>query len=256
MHWSDAAPRLAVALRRLRGRFGIAAPRVSVRTHIPWYWRALAVTLMAAFALALARWIYDAGRQFAGFHRSETAQEIVSLSDRVAELDAELTRVRKLASAGESSLQIERTTQQQLSQQVRILEEENARLKEDLAAFEQLSSGEGQPGGLTIGRLRIEPTGKPGEYRYALLAMYRSAVKASEFNGLLKFVATLQRNGQDVIIEIPGAAEAGAAKYQVSVRSFRKIEGSFSLPAGEQVKSIEVRLTQGGVIKASRRTTL
>lgn len=256
MRWSVAGSRLAVTLRRLRGRFGIAAPRVAVTTHFPWYWRALAVTLMAAFALALARWIYDAGRQFAGFDRRETAQEIVSLQGRVAELEAELSGVRKLAASGESSLQIERTTQQQLSQQVRILEVENARLKEDLAAFEQLSSGEGQPGGLTIGRLRIEPTGKPGEYRYALLAIYRAALKSHEFNGLLKFVIALQRDGRDAIMEIPSATEAGASQYQLSIKNFRKIEGNLALPPGATVKSVEVHITQGGVVKASRRTTL
>lgn len=256
MRWSDAASRLAVTLRRLRGRFGISAPRVAVRTHIPWYWRALAVTLMAALALALARWIYDAGRQFAGFDRSETTQEIVALRAREAELDAELIRMRKQAAAGESSLQIEKTTLQQLSQQVRILEAENSRLKEDLAAFEQLSSGDGQPGGVTIGRLRIEPTAKPGEYRYTLLAMYRSALKSNEFNGLLKFIAALQRDGRDVIIEIPSATEAGASQYQLRIKNFRKIEGTFVLPPAAAVKSIEVRITQGGVVKASRRTTL
>lgn len=256
MRWPDAASRLAVKLRRLRGRFGIAAPRVAVTTHIPWYWRALAVTLMAAVALALAGWIYNAGRQFAGFDRSESTQEIVALQGRVVELDTELGRMRKLAAAGESSLQIERTTQQQLVQQVRILEEDNARLKADLAAFEQLSSGDGQPGGLTIGRLRIEPTGKAGEYRYALLAMYRSAIKSHEFNGALKFILTLQRDGRDAIMEIPAPTDAAASQYQVSIRNFRKIEGILVLPAEAVVKRVEVRIVQGGVVKASRQTTL
>lgn len=256
MRWPASGSRLAVSLRRLRSRYGIAAPRVSVRTHIPWYWRALAITLIAACALALARWIYDAGRQFAGFDRTESAVEIVTLSGRVSELEAELTRLRKSAAAGESSLQIEQTTQQQLTQQVRILEEENARLKEDLAAFEQLSSGEGQPGGLTIGRLRIQPTGKPGEYRYALLAMYRAAVKSQEFSGTIKFLVAVQRDGRDAMIEIPGAADVASGSYQISVRNFRKIEGNFVLPAGVVAKSVEARIMQGGVIKASRRTTL
>lgn len=256
MRWPASGSRLAVGLRRLRSRYGIAAPRVSVRTHIPWYWRALAITLIAACALALGRWIYDAGRQFAGFDRSESAVEIVTLSSRVSELEAELSQLRKSAAAGESSLQIEQTTQQQLTQQVRILEEENARLKEDLAAFEQLSSGEGQPGGLTIGRLRIQPTGKPGEYRYALLAMYRAAVKSQEFSGTIKFLVTVQRDGRDAIIEIPGGADVGSSAYQISVRNFRKIEGNFVLPAGAVARSVEARIMQGGVIKASRRTTL
>jgi hypothetical protein len=60
------------------------------------------------------------------------------------------------------------------------------------------------------------------------------------------------------MIEIPGAADsgAGAVPYQISIRNFRKIEGSFVLPAGLVAKAVEARIMQGGVIKASRRTTL
>ena len=33
-------------LRHLRGRFGISARRVTVRTHIPWYWRVAATVIL------------------------------------------------------------------------------------------------------------------------------------------------------------------------------------------------------------------
>ena len=56
---------------KLRQRFGIAAPRVAVHSQIPWYWRWLGLSLMLALSAASAAWIYDAGRRFAGFDRSE-----------------------------------------------------------------------------------------------------------------------------------------------------------------------------------------
>lgn len=89
MRWTYADSRLAITLRRLRSRFGIAAPRVSVRTHIPWYWRALATISVLSISIALAGWIYDAGRKIAGFDVRETAQEMAILRDRVAELEQE-----------------------------------------------------------------------------------------------------------------------------------------------------------------------
>lgn len=51
----------AVKLKRLRQRFGISAPRVAIRTHVAWYWRALATVVVLSLSLALAAWIYDAG---------------------------------------------------------------------------------------------------------------------------------------------------------------------------------------------------
>ena len=45
-------------LRRLRQRFGIGAPRVAIRRHIPWYWRVLSgIVLVAAVAFIL--WGYE-----------------------------------------------------------------------------------------------------------------------------------------------------------------------------------------------------
>jgi hypothetical protein len=256
MGWPDPSSRIAVALRRLRGRFGIAAPRVAVRTHIPWYWRALAGILIAAVAIALAGWIYDAGRRFAGFDRNEAAQEIVALRNRVAELEAQLGDMRRVATTSEGSLEIERTTQQQLSRQVHLLEGENVRLREDLAAFEQLSSGENQSGGLSIGRLRVEQTAMGGEYRYTMLVMYRAQQKSHEFNGLVSLLISVQQGGRDVIIQIPESAEPAADKHKVTVRHFRKIEGTFTVPPGSIVRKVEARLIQDGAVRASRQTNL
>ena len=114
MRWTYADSRLAVALRRWRSRYGISAPRVAVRTHIPWYWRILATIAVLSISIAIAGWVYDAGRKIAGFDRRETEQEMTALRDRVDELQKEAAKLRALVNAGESNLQIERTAQQQL----------------------------------------------------------------------------------------------------------------------------------------------
>ena len=243
-------------LRRLRGRFGIAAPRVAVRTHIPWYWRGLAVVAMSAIALALAGWIYDAGRRFAGFDSSVSAQEVAGLRSRARELEAELARLRSVADASESRLQIEKTSLAQLSSQVGTLEQENGRLKEDLAAFENLVQGEGKVGGLVLSRLRVLPTANPGQYRFHLMAAFTGANKSSEFNGMLRIIAVLQQGGKDVIMEFPLANDPATAQYQVAIKHFRKLEGGFAVPAEARLKSVEARLIQGGVVKATQNVVL
>jgi chromosome segregation ATPase len=138
MFGSFASSRLALILRRLRGRFGISAPRVAVRTHLPWYWRALSVIMLSGASLALAGWIYDAGRQFAGFDQGISEQEIAAMRERVATLEVELESARKIANSSESRLRIESTSQERLAKQISTLEEENSRLKADLATFESL----------------------------------------------------------------------------------------------------------------------
>ena len=72
-------------LRFMRRRMTIAAPRMAVRTHVPWYWRWLflisAISISAVFAL----FIYDAGRRFAGFD-SSPGSSTVALRTRVPQL--------------------------------------------------------------------------------------------------------------------------------------------------------------------------
>ena len=74
---------------RLRGRFGISAPRVAVRPHVPWYLLALRSILVLGLALAFAGWMYDVGRRFAGFDRHESEQELTTLR---AKLEAHLAK--------------------------------------------------------------------------------------------------------------------------------------------------------------------
>ena len=256
MRWTYADSRLAITLRRLRSRFGIAAPRVSVRTHIPWYWRALAAISVLSISIALAGWIYDAGRKIAGFDVRETAQEMAILRDRVAELEQENTQIRALANAGESTAQIERTAQQQLAIQVKALELENSRLKEDLAFFENLATAEGKEAGFTINQLRVEPNGDPGKYRYRLLAVAQGGKKDREFRGSVQLVIFLQQGGKGANMVLPTQNDPARQKFNINFKYFQRVEGAFQVPVGAQVVSVEARLVQDGITRASQTLTL
>jgi len=253
---SYADSRLAVALRRLRGRFGITAPKVAVRTAVPWYWRALAAVILGAVALLLALWIYDAGRRFAGFDRSESEQEISVLRDKLARLEAEASNLRGTAAAGASNLQIERTTLEQLTTQVQSLEAENTRLKEELAVFENLAGGEGKSDGVSISRLHVEPDAAPGRYRFSLLAALQGSLRGHDFTGALQVAVTLQQGNDNAIVAFPRAGDPDAARYSVSFRNFRRLTGFFQVPAEAKVKAVEVRLLQNGAVRAVQKVAL
>lgn len=255
MFGSFASTRLALTLRRLRGRFGISAPRVAVRTHLPWYWRALSVVILAGASLALAGWIYDAGQRFAGFYQGASEHEIAGMRERIAGLESDLEAARKVANSSESRLRIESTSQTQLTAQIRALEEENTRLKSDLASFESLAGGQVGNAGLAISRLQIIPGGG-GQYRYRLLLAQTGEKKDKEFNGMLQLVATVQQGAETVMMQFPATGDPATSQYQVNFRYFRRLEGSFKVAAESRVLRVEARLIQGGVVKASESLTL
>ncbi len=244
-------------MRRLRRRFGITAPQVAVRTKVSWYWRAIAVALVLACVLALAGLIYDTGRRFAGFDRSESESEIQTLRGKVEVLAAESARLRSIANSGDSSLQIERTAVDQLTRQARALEEENARLKENLAVFENLANGGTKAETVSLTRVRVDPDGVLGRYRFRVLASRQGPQASQEFRGNLQvYVTVLQAGGDSAMIIFPRADEPDAMRFSAVFRNFRSLEGYFQVPADTKVKRVEIRLVQDGAVKASQSVTL
>jgi hypothetical protein len=157
---------------KLRQRFGIAAPKVSVRTHVPWYLRWLALAVMLAFSAALAVWMYDAGRRFAGFDRGMVEQELTAARSELVKLRSELERLRAASNSADSKVFIERTAQQKLAQQIKGLEQENARVREELAIFESMLSSETAGAApLSVLRFKVEQDVLPWEIRYRVLLL-------------------------------------------------------------------------------------
>ncbi len=229
-------------IRRVRAGFGISAPKVAVRTHLAWYWRWLGIGALAAMGLALALWMYDAGRRFAGFDQGEIEQELRALKQAAHSREDELRRLRAIADASESRLKIEQAAGSQLAAQVKSLEGENSRLKEDLAFFENLFPTSDR---LSIQHLRVEPDVLPGEYRYRLLIL-QGGKRERLFQGSLQFVVSVQQDNRNDMIVLPRRNEAAAPGFTLSFRHFYRGEGTFRVPSAAKVKSVQVRVLENG----------
>ena len=229
-------------IKRIRGRFGISAPKMMVRTHVAWYWRWLGMVAALAISLVIAAWLYDAGRRFAGFDRSETEQELSQLRGSFAKLEDETRRLRSIADASESRLKIEQSAQAQLGAQFKSLEEQNTRLKEDLAFFENLTPSVDR---LSIHRFKVEPNALPGEYRYRLLVL-QGGRRDREFQGSMQLVVSVRENGRDATIIIPDQASASDSAYRLQFKYFQRVEGTFRVGPRAKVLSVQARVLEHG----------
>ena len=249
----------SVKFKRLRQRFGINAPRVTVRTHVPWYWRALFIIAVASVSMASAVWLYDIGKHYiAEMLSREGSDEIQSLRNHVVERDGELMKLRSLVGTGESNLQMEREVQRQLTNQLKTLEAENAALREDLAFFEGLMPGSEttDENGIKIDRLKVEPTGIPGEYRYRLLVINNGGRQTKELSGGLQLLLKMQQDGKDVMITIPSFDEKDVSNFRFEIKHFRRMEGIFSVSRDASVLSVEARLLLDGKVRATQTQSL
>jgi hypothetical protein len=232
---------------KVRQRYGIAAPRVAVHASIPWYWRWLGIAVLLAVSAATAAWIYDAGRRYAGFDVSEVEVELKAVKRELAGAQSELEKLRALANAADSRLAIERTTQQKLAQQIRTLEQDNARLREELATFESMLSSEARnTNTLSVYRFKVEPEVLPGEYRYHVLLVTPSARREREFNGRFELVVNLQEAGQNAMISFPEPSDTGASAFRLAFKYFRRLEGTFRVSPKAKVENVQVRVYETG----------
>jgi hypothetical protein len=241
-------------LKKFRRRVGVSAPRLSIRPEIPLIWRAVLVLVLSAIALALAAWIYDAGRQFAGFDRSESGEQLEHLHKQVAELSAELSDVRRVADASEARLQVESTSQERLAALIGNLEEENARLKAELAVFESIAGNDNAIPKLDISRFNIAREAGTNTYTYKMLITKTGRGLDKGFKGRIEFLVSVQRQATIDMMTLSGI-KIGADDI-LSFKLFRRIEGRFAIPDGSVIKSVEARLLEDGQVRASQLVTL
>ena len=167
-----------------------------------------------------------------------------------------MASLRAANNAGESSLQIERTAQQQLTAQVRALETENNRLKEENAVFERLAQGGGKDGAVSISRLRVFPDGTGGRYRYQFLVAQNGDQRGREFKGKVEVVANLPAEGAGGMMVFPRPDDPDAGRFVVIFKHFRSIDGVFTIPGGAKPTSVEIRLMQDGALRATQTVNL
>ena len=235
-------------LRRIKQKFGISAPRLAVRPHVPWYVR-WAITLpFLLMAGGVVWWAYDAGLSLAGFHRGQAESELAKLREQVATLQSENALLVSKAASNERQAQIEHAANLETTKQLKGLNEENIRIKEDLAFFQDLSLSGTRGTELSIQRFKIEHDALPGEYRYRLLLVRSGQQRAKEFQGHLQLLVNAQQNGRKTVVTFPQAnAAAEDAAYKLNFKYYQHIEHSIQLPPDMLVESVQIRVFEHGV---------
>lgn len=229
-----------------RRTLGASAHRVVVRRQLPWYWYALGATLALFLLIALLFAIQRPG--------GEEQKELDFLRRQVRELNDELLGLRSTAGTEKNAVQIERSTTQQLVARVKVLESENAALKEDLLLFERLLQAAGGDAAVRIEELRVLPDA-PHQFRYKVLLAYQSGKPPQEFRGRLQLMVVFLLEGKlkELIVY---AGKEGAGGHDVVIRGLLRKEGRFELPPGATLQSVEARVFQGDTLITRRHERL
>ncbi|WP_326538995.1 DUF6776 family protein [Pseudorhodoferax sp.] len=226
----------------LRRRLSVSAPRVIVRSHLPWPLRWAVLALALGFSAALALWAFEFGKDIAGLDRDAQA-ELTQLRADTARLRSEYDRVQAIANTADSLLKAERATQEGLVQQVRQLEADKQALQADLGFFEGLLPATGL--GLQLRGLQADITSLPGQLRYQLLLM-QPGRNVAEFSGRYELLLGGMLDGRPWSRAVPGSDG-------LQMRQYARLEGSVDLPPGVVLKTVQARIyDKQGVLRANQ----
>lgn len=234
----------------LRRRLSISAPRMIVRSHLPWPLRWAIVAVALGFSAALAVWAFEFGKDIAGLDRLGSGRsDSASSAEAVDQLRRERDKAQSIANTAESLLKTERTTLDRLAGQVRSLEAENLALKGDLGFFERLLPTSGRQG-LMVRGLQAEVVGQ-GQLRYQLLVMQPGKAPA-EFKGRYELTLRGRLDGR-AWSQAPAAGTARSLQF----RQYQRVDGTVEFPAAAVVEAVQVSVVDAqGAIRASQDISL
>lgn len=223
-----------------------SSPKLTIKQQRPWSTRVVPVLLAAVFGAGLM-WGYDALRD-SGRLSAADAGLPAAVREELDTLTAERDRLSSVANAAESQLNMEKAAQKQLAAQIKSLEAENVRLKEDLAFFESLLPNAAGPQGVAIRRLKVDQIA-PNQLRYRLLVMQGGAT-SQLFSGNLQLLVSTVQEGRNAMMTFPDRSPAEQQKYALNFRHYQRVEGVVTLPDGVVARSVQARVLEKGQLRA------
>lgn len=226
--------------RLLRRRLTISAPRVSVRSALPWPVRWLVFAVFLGFCAAVALWAFEFGRSIAGLEAG-SREELLRLRKEVAQLQEDARQQQSVANTAHSILTAERAATETLMAQVRQLEAENRTLREDLGFFEKLIPA-ARSEGVSVRSLQAEVLAGT-QVRWQVLVL-QAARNAPEFSGRLEIVLT------GTLAGAPWTQAQPPGGLPLQLRQYRRMEGVASIPPGAVVKTVTARVLEGDAVRS------
>jgi hypothetical protein len=217
---------------------------MAVRTHLSWRWRVPALLALLVVIGGMWWWGFDFGQFLGGFNRSAVAEKQAKLEENLTATKEENARLRAKAAELESDLNVTRGAQATLSKQALDLQSENTQMKEELAFLRTLFSESGKPGTVSIQRLAAERE-REDVYHFSMLVV-RGGKPDDDFTGQLALLANVAVGGHTATLTLPDDQPETAAALNLRFKYYQRIDGTFRVPPGGQLKSLQARVLEPG----------
>ncbi len=235
--------------RLLRRRLTISAPRMAVRSALPWPFRWAALAVVLGFCAAIGLWAFEFGKDIAGLEKG-SKEELVRLRTELTDMRAELAgakderdKAQSISNTAGTLVTAEKASHERLLMQVKQLELDNRSLKDDLGFFEKLLPASGVDG-VSIRGLQADVQ-NGAKIKWQVLVI-QATKNAPVFSGRLEISFSGTVNGKPWSTSIPGGHQA------ITIKQYGRVEGELDLPAQVVLKGVSAKVLDGNVVKATQ----
>ncbi len=235
--------------RLLRRRLTISAPRMAVRSALPWPFRWAIFAIVLGFCAAIGLWAFEFGKDIAGLEKGSKEElmhlraELASARAELATLKSERDQAQSVANTADTLVTAEKATHEHVLAQLKQLEAENRTLRDDLGFFEKLIPSAGADG-MAIRSLQADLQ-NGSKLKWQVLVI-QAGKNPTEFNGRLEVTFSGFMAGKPWVGSLPGEA------LMIKVKQYGRVEGEFEVPAQVVVKGVSAKVMDGTVVKATQ----
>ena len=198
------------------------------------------MAIVLGFCAAISLWAFEFGKSIAGLDTG-AKEELVRLRADASKLREERDKAQSVINTSASMITADKTTQDRLMAQIKTLETENRKLRDDLGFFEKLLPASGAEG-VAIRGLHAEVVGGT-QLKWQVLVM-QPEKNASEFRGKLEMSLSGVLDGKPWMMEVPSGGQS------LQFRQSRRVEGMVDLPPQAVVKNVSAKVMQGAATRA------
>lgn len=235
--------------RLLRRRLTISAPRMAVRSAMPWPVRWAIVALVFGFCAAIGLWAFEFGRDIAGLENGSQT-ELLQLREKVKTLQVDMdaaieqrNQAQSIANTAGALVAAEKASSERLAAQVKQLDEDNRRLRDDLGFFEKLIPASATEA-VAIRGMQAEAV-EDGKLRWQVLVI-QSKKNAPALTGRLE----ISFNG--TLAGKPWNSPGAGISVPLNVQQYGRLEGVFAVPAQVSIKAMSAKVFDGSVMRATQ----
>lgn len=217
--------------RLLKRCFGPTATHVAVRAEIPVSWRIFWTIFLITVGYSASYW------HLAGGNAADMREEMSRLEQENRILHTQAIHV-------ERQQQVATVAQSDLTKDLATLQEENVRLKEDVAFYKSILEDSTGVAVIKLHSFKVASGERPGEYQYHLL-LVQSGKHDKNVQGSLQLTVMGTKDGKPFMQQIMGE-QSQQRSGKVNFKYYQPIEGSFVIPAQIAPHSLEAKFFQSG----------